>query len=234
MTEALRRVASAHATVRPGRVLPKCKVMQNGCVLVGIECPGVAEDRAGAERGVAGGGYVLRESAARSATDYAGAVRGDGRRGVRGVVVRVPRGTADAAAGAAVRERAVERGGASVSESANRADGDERRGRRRRLGRGPRAGARVEPRARARLGWWVRWVRKRVVVFHRGWWLRVRRGFERDGGVRRGAGFGERRRGAARGAGGASDAEHAATAASGCGACGARGPRLRTRARSGR
>ena len=35
----LRRVASAHAPVS-GRVLAKCKVTQNGCVLVGVECPG--------------------------------------------------------------------------------------------------------------------------------------------------------------------------------------------------
>ena len=38
VTEALRRVASAHGPAS-GRVLPKCKVMQNGCVLVGIDCP---------------------------------------------------------------------------------------------------------------------------------------------------------------------------------------------------
>ena len=35
----LRRVASSHAPVS-GRVLAKCKVTQNGCVLVGVECPG--------------------------------------------------------------------------------------------------------------------------------------------------------------------------------------------------
>lgn len=38
ITDIMQAVASAHAPCS-GRVLPKCKVMQNGCVLVGIECP---------------------------------------------------------------------------------------------------------------------------------------------------------------------------------------------------
>ena len=38
ITEAMRAVASSHGPTS-GRVLPKCKVMQNGCVLVGIDCP---------------------------------------------------------------------------------------------------------------------------------------------------------------------------------------------------
>ena len=42
ITETLRAVAAAHGPAS-GRVLPKCKVMQNGCVLVGIECPGSLE-----------------------------------------------------------------------------------------------------------------------------------------------------------------------------------------------
>lgn len=42
ITETLRAVASAHGPAS-GRVLPKCKVMQNGCVLVGIDCPGSLE-----------------------------------------------------------------------------------------------------------------------------------------------------------------------------------------------
>ena len=34
------RAVAKLRTVRPReRVLPKCKVMQNGCVLVGIDCP---------------------------------------------------------------------------------------------------------------------------------------------------------------------------------------------------
>jgi len=39
IADALRRVARAHAPV-VGRVLAKCKVTANGCVLVGVDCPG--------------------------------------------------------------------------------------------------------------------------------------------------------------------------------------------------
>jgi len=42
ITETLRAVAASHGPAS-GRVLPRCKVMQNGCVLVGIDCPGSLE-----------------------------------------------------------------------------------------------------------------------------------------------------------------------------------------------